>query len=230
MTLLVKICGLTAPEALDATIAAGADIAGFVFFAPSPRNLRIEQAKRLFAQARGKIAVSAVLVDPDEALLDAVCGLGPDFLQLHGKETPARLAAMRRGRDGIALVKGIGVATAADLDRARAYAGAADRLLLDAKAEPGAVLPGGNGLPFDWRLIAGADLGAPFLLSGGLTADNVADAVALIGGTRGFLGVDVSSGVERAPGDKDPDKIRAFVRAARAAVAAPAKPRAAHGV
>ncbi len=122
------------------------------------------------------------------------------------------------------MVKAIGIASAADLDHARAYAGAADRLLLDAKAEPGAVLPGGNGLPFDWRLIAGADLGAPFMLSGGLTADNVADAIRLIGGTAGFLGIDVSSGVERAPGDKDPEKITAFVRAARAAAAEPAVP------
>lgn len=230
MTLLVKICGLTTPEAVDATIAAGADIAGFVFFAPSPRNLRVEQAKRLFEHARRKIAVSAVLVDPDQQLFDAVCDLKPDFLQLHGTETPQRLAAMRRRLDRIELVKGIGVATANDLDQARAYAGAADRLLLDAKAEPGAVLPGGNGLPFDWRVIAGADLGAPFMLSGGLTADNVADAIRLIGGTRGFLGVDVSSGVERAPGDKDPDKIGPFVRAARAAEVEPAIPRIARGV
>ena len=217
MTLLVKICGLTTPEALDTAIEAGADMAGFVFFSPSPRNLRLEQAKRLFAQARGKIAIGAVLVDPEQRLLDQVCELKPDFLQLHGAETPARLAAMRRGLDRIAVVKGIGVASAADLDHARAYAGAADRLLLDAKAAPGAVLPGGNGLPFDWRLIAGADIGVPFMLSGGLTADNVADAIRLIGGTPGFLGVDVSSGVERMPGDKDPDKIREFVRAARAA-------------
>ena len=230
MTLLVKICGLTTPEALDATIAAGADMAGFVFFAPSPRNLSVEQAQRLFDRARGKIAIGAVFVDPDQRLLDAVCDLKPDFLQLHGAETPERLAAMKRRLDRIEVVKGVGVATAADLDQARAYASAADRLLLDAKAEPGAVLPGGNGLPFDWRVIAGADLGAPFMLSGGLTADNVADAIRLIGGTRGFLGVDVSSGVERAPGDKDPDKIRAFLHAARAAGAEPAAPRLARGV
>ena len=205
-------------------------MAGFVFFAPSPRNLRLPQAERLFAQARGKIAVGAVLVDPEQQLLDDVCELKPDFLQLHGSETPERLAAIKADARPIAVVKGIGVASAADLDHARAYAGAADRLLLDAKAEPGAVLPGGNGLPFDWRLIAGADLGAPFMLSGGLTADNVADAIRLIGGTAGFLGIDVSSGVERAPGDKDPEKITAFVRAARAAAAEPAAPGRARGV
>ncbi len=230
MTLLVKICGLTTPAALDAAIEAGADMAGFVFFAPSPRNLRPEQAKRLFAQARGRIAIGAVLVDPEQRLIDDICELAPDFLQLHGAETPARLAAIKADARPVAVVKGIGIASAADLDLARAYARAADRLLLDAKAEPGAALPGGNGLPFDWRLIAGVDLGAPFMLSGGLTADNVADAIRLIGGTAGFLGVDVSSGVERAPGDKDPDKITAFVRAARAAERNPALPRAAHGV
>jgi phosphoribosylanthranilate isomerase len=230
MTLLVKICGLTSPEALDAAIAAGADMAGFVFFAPSPRNLRLEQAKRLFAQARGRVAIGAVLVDPDQRLLDQVCELAPDFLQMHGAEPPERLAAIKRGLNGIAVVKGIGIATAADLERARAYAGATDRLLLDAKAEPGAVLPGGNGLPFDWRLIAGAEIGLPFMLSGGLTADNVADAIRLIGRTSGFLGVDVSSGVERAPGVKDPEKIRAFLRAARAAETEQAVPSFARGV
>lgn len=230
MTLLIKICGLTTPEALDAAIEAGADMAGFVFFAPSPRNLRLPQAKRLFAQARGKIAIGAVHVDPEQRLIDEICELKPDFLQLHGAETPARLAAIKADARPIAVVKAIGIASAADLDHARAYAGAADRLLLDAKAEPGAVLPGGNGLPFDWRLIAGADLGAPFMLSGGLTADNVADAIRLIGGTAGFLGIDVSSGVERAPGDKDPEKITAFVRAARAAAAAPAVPGLVRGV
>jgi phosphoribosylanthranilate isomerase len=217
MSILVKICGLTSSEAVDAAIEAGADIAGFVFFAPSPRNVSVKQAERLFARALGKVAISAVLVDPEPALLDSVCGLRPDVLQFHGAETPERLAAVRRAVAPIAVVKGIGVASAADLDRARAYAGAVDRLLLDAKAEPGAVLPGGNGLPFDWRLIAGAELGAPFMLSGGLTADNVGDAVRLIGATPGFLGVDVSSGVERAPGDKDPRKVRDFVEAVRAA-------------
>jgi phosphoribosylanthranilate isomerase len=230
MTLLIKICGLTTPEALDAAIAAGADMAGFVFFSPSPRNLRLQQAKRLFAQARERIAIGAVLVDPEQRLIDEICGLKPDFLQLHGTETPARLAAIKADARPVAVVKGIGIASAADLDHARAFARAADRLLLDAKAEPGAALPGGNGLPFDWRLIAGADLGAPYMLSGGLTADNVADAIRLIGGSPGFLGIDVSSGVERAPGDKDPDKITAFVRAARAAERNPAMPRTAHGV
>ncbi len=230
MTLLVKICGLTSPEALDAAIAAGADMAGFVFFAPSSRNLRLEQAKRLFAQARGKVAIGAVLVDPDQGLLDQVCELAPDFLQMHGEEPPERLAAIKQNLNGIAVVKGIGIATAADLERACVYAGAADRLLLDAKAAPGAVLPGGNGLPFDWRVIAGAELGLPFMLSGGLTADNVADAIRLIGGTPGFLGVDVSSGVERAPGAKDPDKIRAFLRAARTAEAEQTVPTLARGV
>jgi phosphoribosylanthranilate isomerase len=220
MTLLVKICGLTTPDALEAAIEAGADMAGFVFFAPSPRNLRVEQAKRLFEQARGRIAIGAVVVDPEQPLLDAVCAHRPDFVQLHGAEPPARLAAIKHSVAPIAVVKGIGIATAADLEAARAYVGAADRLLLDAKAAPGAALPGGNGLPFDWRLIAGADLGAPFMLSGGLTAANVADAINLIGRTAAFLGVDVSSGVERAPGEKDPGQIMAFVSAVRAAAAA----------
>lgn len=232
MTMLVKICGLTSSGAIDAAIEAGADMAGFVFFPPSPRNLSLEEARPLFRRARGRIAIGAVVVDPDQRLLDdIVCELSPDFVQFHGAETPERLIAVRADIDPVQVVKGIGVASLADLDRARAYAGAVDRLLLDAKAAPGAVLPGGNGLSFDWRIIAGADLGAPFLLSGGLTADNVGDAIRLIGATPGFLGVDVSSGVERAPGDKDPQKIRDFIRAARAADGERVRPgRVAHGV
>lgn len=241
MSLLIKICGLTTLDALEATIAAGADMAGVVFFPPSPRNLSVEQARPLFARARGRIAIGAVVVDPDDRLIDDIAReLAPDFIQFHGDEPPARLAALRArlptrpGAPPIAFVKGVGVARSADLDRARSYAGAAHRLLLDAKPAPGALLPGGNGLAFDWRLIAGADLGAPFMLSGGLTADNAGDAVRLIAGAPGFLGLDVSSGVERAPGVKDPDKIAAFVRAARAAEAAapaiPAPPAGAVGV
>ena len=218
MTDLIKICGLSTPETLAVALDAGADLVGFVRFPRSPRHLDLEEGRRLSAQARGRALRAALLVDPDDAELDAVmAALDPDWLQLHGAETPERLAAIR-ARTGRPVMKAVGLAEAADLAAVARYAPAADRLLLDAKPprDPGA-LPGGNGLAFDWRLLAGLDPRLPFmLLSGGLTPDNVAAAIALTGARA----VDVSSGVESAPGRKEPQRVEAFVRAARAGFAA----------
>ena len=209
----VKICGLTTAPTLEAALSAGADMVGFVFFPKSPRHLRLAAAPELAAMARGKAEIVALLVDPDDAMLDKVmAALGPDLLQLHGAESPERVAAIRQ-RSGRPVMKVIGVAGAADLAGVGAHARVADRLLLDAKAPAGARLPGGNGAAFDWRLLAGFDPGKPWLLAGGLGPANVAEAVRL---TRA-PGVDVSSGVERATGVKEEAMIDAFVAAARAA-------------
>ncbi|RAI43251.1 phosphoribosylanthranilate isomerase [Rhodoplanes roseus] len=221
MTLLVKICGLTTPEALDAAIAAGADMAGLVVFPPSPRHLDPADGRALAARAKGRLQTVALTVDADDALLDEiVAALDPDMLQLHGKETPERVAAVK-ARFGRPVVKALAIAEAADLARVPAYAAVADRVLFDARPPKGATRPGGLGQAFDWTLLAGLDAGLPYMLSGGLGPDNVAEALRI---TRAPA-VDVSSGVERAPGDKDPQKIVDFVRAARAAAAAaPAQP------
>nr|WP_050783302.1 phosphoribosylanthranilate isomerase [Methylobacterium nodulans] len=206
----VKICGLSTPETLDAALAAGADLIGLVHFARSPRHVDLATGAALSRRAQGRAERVVLLVDPDDALLDAVmAGLDPDWIQLHGGESPERAAAVR-ARTGRRVLKALGVATLADLARVADYAGAADRILLDAKPAPGA-LPGGNGQAFDWRLIREARLAPTFMLSGGLTPATVAEAVALTGAAA----VDVSSGVERSPGRKDPDLIRAFVAAAR---------------
>ncbi len=215
MTPLIKICGLSTPGTLDAALAAGADMVGFVFFAKSPRHIGFETACALGAQARGRARIVALTVDPDDALLAAVVeALDPDILQLHGKESPERVAEIG-ARFGRLTMKAIGVAAPEDLAGAAAYDGAADYLLIDAKPPKGAVLPGGNGLPFDWRLARDFAPDRPWLLSGGLGPDNVAEAIRATGAG----GVDVSSGVESAPGVKDETKIAAFVAAARAAFA-----------
>jgi phosphoribosylanthranilate isomerase len=221
MTLLVKICGLSTPEALEVALESGADLVGFVFFAPSPRNVGFEQARALGARVKGRAAKVALSVDADDALLDAVvAALRPDMLQLHGTESPARVTALKQ-RHGLPVMKAIAVETRADLAAVPAYAAVADRLIFDARAPREATRPGGLGKPFDWRLLQNLDPGVPFMLSGGLDAGNVAEALRL---TRA-PGVDVSSGVERAPGEKDPEKIRAFIRAAReAARLAPSSP------
>jgi phosphoribosylanthranilate isomerase len=212
MPLLVKICGLRTPETLDVALDAGADLVGFVFFPPSPRNVDVAEARTLGDRARGRAGKVMLSVDADDALFDAVMEtLRPDMLQLHGKETPARVAALK-ARYGLPVMKALPIETAADLAAIPAYAAVADRLLFDARAPRDATRPGGLGKPFDWRLLEGLDPGLPFMLSGGLDAANLAEALRL---TRA-PGVDVSSGVERAPGEKDPDKIRAFIRAARA--------------
>ncbi len=215
MTPIVKICGLSTAPTLEAALEAGADVVGFVFFARSPRHLGLEAARALGAQARGRARIAALSVDADDdALARIVETLAPDILQLHGVETPARVKEIGR-RFGCATMKAVGVAAPEDLAAAELYDGAADFLLIDAKPPKGAILPGGNGLPFDWRLASGFSPKAPWLLSGGLDPGNVAQAIALTGAR----GVDVSSGVERAPGIKDAGKIAAFAAAAREAFA-----------
>jgi phosphoribosylanthranilate isomerase len=216
LTPVIKICGLSHPDTLDAALAAGADMVGFVRFPRSPRHVGLEQGRALSAMARGQARRVLLVVDATDAELDeAIAALEPDLLQLHGSETPERIAAIRH-RTGLPVMKALGVAGAEDLARIAAYAGAADRLLLDAKPPRGAAQPGGNGLSFDWSLLDGLDPRLDVMLSGGLDPGNVAQAIAR---TR-VRAVDVSSGVEAGPGAKDPDRIRAFIRAARAAFAA----------
>jgi phosphoribosylanthranilate isomerase len=206
-----KICGITRPEDLAAVAEAGARYAGFVFFPKSPRHLSIEAATALAAEAPLGVARVGLFVNPDDALLDAVLAKVPlDIIQLHGGETPERVREVK-SRIGLPVMKAVGIATADDLDALWDYGLAADLLLVDAKAPPGAALPGGNGLSFDWRLLAGRRFLKPWMLAGGLTPANVAEAVRLTGAPM----VDVSSGVESAPGIKDAERIRAFVRAAQ---------------
>ncbi len=213
MALTVKICGLKTPQALDVALESGADLVGFVFFPPSPRNLGLEAARALGERVAGRAGKVALTVDAtDETLLDIVNALKPDMLQLHGKETPERVVAVRT-RFRLPVMKALPIADRADLSPIRIYAKVADRLIFDARPPKEATRPGGLGTPFDWTLLAGIDPGIPFMLSGGLDAGNVAQALRI---TRA-PGVDVSSGVERAPGEKDTAKIREFIRAARAA-------------
>jgi phosphoribosylanthranilate isomerase len=212
MSLIVKICGLSTPETLEAALAAGADMVGFVFFAPSPRHLSLAVARDLGRQVRGRARKVALSVDADNALLEGAIGaLQPDILQLHGKETVARLRDIKQ-KFGLPVMKAIAVETAADLAALPGYAAIADWILFDARAPKGATRPGGLGAAFDWHLLEKLDLKLPFMVSGGLSAANVAEAVRV---TRAG-GVDVSSGVERAPGVKDPEMIHTFVGAVRA--------------
>lgn len=206
----IKICGINAVSALEAAIRGRASYAGFVFFAKSPRNLSLAQAADLGSRAKGRITRVGLFVDADDAAIaEAVNAAGLDVLQLHGQESPERTAQLR-ARFGLPVWKALSVASIADVDRARAYAGAADMVLFDAKTPKGA-LPGGMGLSFDWRLIAHWKGPIAWGLAGGLTPDNVAEAVALTGTPL----VDTSSGVESAPGVKDADKIAAFCDAVR---------------
>jgi len=208
---IVKICGLTTEETLDAAIHAGADMVGFVFFQRSPRFIEVEIARGLAARVGGETEVVALTVDMDDAGLDEiVTATDPDWLQLHGRETPERVVAVRK-RFGRPVMKAVAIGGATDLAAAQAFVEVADRLLLDAKPPPGADRPGGHGRTFDWSALAGFDPAIPWMLSGGLTPGNVAAALAISGAT----GVDVSSGVEIAPGVKDAALIRAFVMAAR---------------
>jgi phosphoribosylanthranilate isomerase len=216
MELIVKICGLSTRPTLAAALEAGADMVGFVFFPPSPRVVSAELAAELAGEARGRAEIAALTVDADDRTIGKIVEtMNPDWLQLHGKETPERVAEIHE-RFGRRIMKAIGVSEAADLAQTRDYTAVADRLLLDAKAPKGAVLPGGNGAPFDWTILSGFRSQLPYLLSGGLTPANVAEALSATGAP----GVDVSSGVETAPGKKDADLIRAFVRNARRAAAA----------
>jgi phosphoribosylanthranilate isomerase len=212
MSLIVKICGLSTRETLDVALQAGADMVGFVFFPPSPRHIGLETARDLGKQAKGRAVKVALTVDADDATLaNIVEVLQPDILQLHGKETVARLRDIRQ-IFGLQVMKAMAVETPADLASLPGYAAVADRILFDAHAPQGATRPGGLGAVFDWHVLENLDLKLPFMVSGGLNAGNVAEAVRV---TRAG-GVDVSSGVERAPGIKDPEMIRAFIRAARA--------------
>jgi phosphoribosylanthranilate isomerase len=212
MSLLVKICGLSTRETLDVALGAGADMVGFVFFAPSPRHLSLETARELGKQAKGRAAKVALTVDAADATLSNIVEtLQPDLLQLHGKETIARLRDIK-AKFGLPVMKVIAVETPADLAVLPGFAGVADRILFDARAPKGATRPGGLGAVFDWQLLSKLDLKLPYMVSGGLNPDNVAEAVRV---TRAG-GVDVSSGVERSPGHKDPEMILKFIRAARA--------------
>ncbi|TMJ77485.1 MAG: phosphoribosylanthranilate isomerase [Alphaproteobacteria bacterium] len=207
----VKICGLKTEAALEAALAGGADFVGLVFFPPSPRNVTLAVAKALADRARGRARIVALMVDPDDALIaQVVASAAPDLIQLHGYETPTRVAEVR-ARWGIPVVKAVPVETAEDAHAARQFSPAADLILFDALAPADSARPGGNGAPFDWRTLLGVTEGMPFVLSGGLTPDNVAEAIRLTGATT----VDVSSGVESSPGEKDPELIRRFLRAAK---------------
>jgi phosphoribosylanthranilate isomerase len=212
MSLAVKICGLSTRETLDAALDAGADMVGFVFFAPSPRHIRLETARELGRQVQTRAKKVALTVDADDATLAAIVeALQPDILQLHGHETPARIAEIRR-KFGREAMKALPVERGADLAILPDYATVADRILFDARPPKGATRPGGLGAAFDWHLLENLDLKLPFMVSGGLHAGNVAEAIRV---TRAH-GVDISSGVERAPGVKDVEMIREFIRAARA--------------
>ena len=212
MSLIVKICGLSTRETLDAALDAGADMVGFVFFPPSPRHLSFATARELGQHTQGRAAKVALTVDADDGLLgNIVEALRPDLLQLHGKETVKRVRDIKQ-KFGLPVMKVIAVETAADLGALPAYTEVADRILFDARAPDEASRPGGLGAAFDWRLLEQLELKRPFMVSGGLDAGNIAEAVRI---TR-TGGVDVSSGVERSPGVKDPEMIRAFIRAARA--------------
>jgi len=213
MPVVIKICGLKTPEALDVALDSGADMVGFVFFPPSPRNLGYQAARALGTRVRGRAQKVALSVDADDATLKAMIeALAPDLMQLHGQETPERVVAVR-ARFGLPVMKALPIAERADLSPIRLYDKVADRLIFDARAPREATRPGGLGKPFDWRLLENLDAAVPFMLSGGLDPANVAEALCITAAP----GVDVSSGVERAPGEKDLEKIRGFIRAARAA-------------
>ena len=207
----IKICGIATPQALDATIDARADYIGLVFFAKSPRNVSLREAAMLGERAAGRTKVVGLFVDAlDATIAEAVTAARLDVIQLHGKETPERVAKLR-AQFGLPVWKALSVASREDVANAAAFAGAADLILFDAKAPKGADLPGGLGLVFDWDLLAAYRGQAPWGLAGGLSPDNVADAVRRTGARL----VDVSSGVESTPGVKDSDRIRTFCFNAR---------------
>jgi phosphoribosylanthranilate isomerase len=212
MPLTVKICGLSTRETLDAALGAGADMVGFVFFPPSPRNASFDIARELAASVKGRARKVALTVDADDATFAAiVAALKPDILQLHGRESVARILELKQ-TFGLEVMKALPVGTAADLAGLPDYAAVSDRILFDARAPKHATRPGGLGTAFDWHVLENLDLQRPFMVSGGLTSDNVAEALRVTCAG----GVDVSSSVERAPGVKDPQLIERFIRAARA--------------
>lgn len=210
MSLLIKICGLSTPETLDVALEAGADMVGFVFFPPSPRNVSFDVARTLSARVKGRAKKVVLSVDADDALLSSVVdALAPDFLQLHGSELPERVSAIK-ARFRLPVIKALPVETRADFARVKDYAAVCDWLLFDAKAPADATRPGGLGKPFDWSLMRGIVPGVPVMLSGGLDVSNVADAIRIAEPSA----IDVSSGVESSPGRKDVKKIREFIRRA----------------
>jgi phosphoribosylanthranilate isomerase len=210
MTTLVKICGLSTRDTMEAALNARADFVGLVFFAKSPRNVTLRQAAKLAEQARDRAKIVTLVVDADDATLDAIAGdVRPDFFQAHGKETPERLAEIRK-RTGVSTYKALRVATPAHVAAAATFS-ASPFILYDALPPEGSVLPGGNGLAFDWTILK--DAGHPFMLAGGLTSNTVAEAIRA---TEAAM-VDVSSGVESSPGVKDPQRIAKFIEAAKAA-------------
>jgi phosphoribosylanthranilate isomerase len=212
MSLTVKICGLSTRETLDAALGAGADMVGFVFFPPSPRHISFDTARKLAAEVGGRAQKVALTVDADDATFAAIAAaLKPDILQLHGHESVARILELKQ-TFGLEVMKALPVETSADLAPLPDYAAVCDRILFDARPPKHATRPGGLGATFDWHVLENLDLKLPFMVSGGLTADNVAEALRI---TRAH-GVDVSSSVERAPGEKDPQLIERFIRAARA--------------
>ena len=214
MSVQVKICGLSTETTAQAAIEAGAAYIGLVFYPPSPRYVSLEDARAIRELARGRAQAVALTVDACDAELDAiVAAVDPDVIQLHGRETPERVAELRQ-RFGRPIIKAVHVLTRQDVEGARGFEDVVDLLLYDAMPRPGLdQLPGGNGVAFDWQALTGASDKGSFVLSGGLTPDNVGEAIRLTGATV----VDVSSGVERAPGDKDTDLIARFIAAAHAA-------------
>jgi phosphoribosylanthranilate isomerase len=210
--LIIKICGIKTPALLEDTIEAGADMVGFMHFARSPRHVDLETLQELISIARGRIETCVVLVNPDNSTVMEVAALSPDWIQLHGPETPHRVEAIR-AEAGVEIMKALPIGSADDVDQIAAFAEIADRILLDAKPPKGADRPGGLGESFDWSLLEALDPAVPFMLSGGLTPDNVAAAIRTVKP----MGVDVSSGVETAPGVKNKKLIEAFIRNARAA-------------
>lgn len=212
---LIKICGIKTHDILDQTIAAGADMVGFVHFRRSPRHVDIDTLGELISAARGRVESVVLLVDPDNSLVAEVASLDPDWIQLHGPENPHRVDTIRT-EGGVPILKAVGIASKEDVATLPDYEAVADRLLLDAKAAKTSELPGGRGVAFDWSLLSALDPELSFMLSGGLTPDSVAEAIGRIRP----LGVDVSSGVESTPGVKDAARIRAFIDNARAAAAA----------
>lgn len=212
MPLFTKICGLTDAAAVEAAVTHGADMVGFVFYPPSPRNVSAEQAETLLHSVPSGIDRVGLFVDPETDFLDQILAKARlDLLQLHGDETPERCRAISV-YFGLPIIKAIKVSTKADLKMAKDYEDAVDWLMFDARPAADGALPGGNGRAFDWTILKGAEFKRPWLLAGGLTPDNLSQAVQQSGASA----VDVSSGVESAPGQKDPAKIRAFLHAARA--------------
>ncbi|MCB1521758.1 MAG: phosphoribosylanthranilate isomerase [Hyphomicrobiaceae bacterium] len=211
-----KICGIKSDDVLEAAIAAGARWVGLVLYGKSPRNMPLETAAALADLARGRASVVVLLVDPgDDLVADVVRSVGPDLIQLHGSETPERVAAIR-ATYGVRIIKAVGVRSEADVRAALAYYRpneAADMLLFDAKPPEGSQVPGGHGIPFDWRILAAVPVDMPYMLAGGLTPDNVREAILKTGAPA----VDVSSGVETAPGEKSVELIGRFLQAVKTA-------------